>query len=486
MTGKIVTLYLDDASIRLAVVQGKRIKKWAEVPLEPGVIEGGIILKEVEIANRIKRLLNEQKVTGKKVIVGISGLHCLTRPIVLPALPGSMLPEAVMREAKRVLPLPLDQVYISWQRLATSNNKTTVFLVALRRTCADALYRTIHQAGLKPYIIDIKPLALTNLVKEHTAIMVDVQPTDFDIIIMSEGIPQPIRTVAFPKEAVSWQERMTLIIDELERTITFYNTNNPTKPLTRQTPLFISGDLADMPELCLFVSGKLGYSVSSLMPTVKYPEFFKLNRYLANIGLALKVLPSARESGSSITEINALPDVYRPTPTSLFRILALSGGIAAVSLLVPMIIIVQSASANIVSIRGQLDSAQKVIKEQQVLKQALNREIAELEKKIKETEKSTNAFTSALTGLKRAQDQVNGDLMLVTGSLTTAVTLESLDCAKGALTVSGVTASEVDALEYARRLDASGRYSAVIVSKIKNDPDTGTTEFIIILKTKGG
>ncbi len=38
MAKKIVTLYVDDASLRLLVIQGQRVKKWAELPLEPALV----------------------------------------------------------------------------------------------------------------------------------------------------------------------------------------------------------------------------------------------------------------------------------------------------------------------------------------------------------------------------------------------------------------------------------------------------------------
>ena len=39
MAKKIVTLYIDDTSIRLLVTSGKRVKKWADVPLPPGMVK---------------------------------------------------------------------------------------------------------------------------------------------------------------------------------------------------------------------------------------------------------------------------------------------------------------------------------------------------------------------------------------------------------------------------------------------------------------
>ncbi len=54
MAQKVVTLYLDDTSIRLLVTDGKRIKKWADVPLEPGMVKNAVILKQEEVAAKIK------------------------------------------------------------------------------------------------------------------------------------------------------------------------------------------------------------------------------------------------------------------------------------------------------------------------------------------------------------------------------------------------------------------------------------------------
>ena len=102
MAKKIVTLYVDDTSLRLMVTDGKRIKEWAESPLEPGLIEDGVIVNEAEVAAKVKQLFEVQKVKTKKVIMGVSGLRCLTRPVILPQLPKEMVDEAVKREAKTV------------------------------------------------------------------------------------------------------------------------------------------------------------------------------------------------------------------------------------------------------------------------------------------------------------------------------------------------------------------------------------------------
>ncbi len=264
MTKNIVTLYIDDTNLRLMVTRGRQIKKCAELPLNLGSAKLSDNIKEAELAAKIKQLFKSQKIRGKKVIVGLNGLHCLTRPITLPQLPRVMLAEAVMREAKRILPVPTDQLYISWQIIGTTEDKIQVFLAAIPCRTADAVLKILRQGGLKPYLVDLKPLALARIARESTAVIVDVQTTEFDIVIMSDGIPQPIRTVLFPSKKLSQQEKLLTIKDELQRTIEFFNSNNPEKPLTSNVPILVSGELAKEPELRDALSNELGYPLLPL------------------------------------------------------------------------------------------------------------------------------------------------------------------------------------------------------------------------------
>jgi Tfp pilus assembly PilM family ATPase len=160
MWNDLVTLYIDDTSIRLLISQGQTIKKWASVKLEPGLIKGSIVLQEAEVIARIKQLLQSQEVTTKKVILGFSGLHSLTRPATLPQLPKAMLPEAVVREARRVLPVPLDQLYLFWRIIPGSKGKIQIYMAATPRKTVDSLVKVLNGAGLwlKELLNQFEPL----------------------------------------------------------------------------------------------------------------------------------------------------------------------------------------------------------------------------------------------------------------------------------------------------------------------------------------
>jgi type IV pilus assembly protein PilM len=474
MAKKVVTLYIDDTSIRLLVVHGKRIKKWADLPLEPGLVKDAVVVKEAEVVAKIKQLFKAQKVKAEKVILGLSGLHCLSRPIILPQLPKVMLAEAVKREAKSVLPVPLEQLYLSWQTIPAPEGKTQVFVVAIPCNTADVLLRVLHQAGLKPYLMDIKPVLLARVVKEATAVIVDVQPTEFDIVVIANGITQPIRTVPLPSEALSWQEKLPLIKNDLDRTIKFYNSNNLENPLASSVPIFASGELSDEPELCQSLSDELGYPVLPLpSPLPTCPEGLDPNRYMVNIGLALKELPSEEATEFSVTNLNALPEPYQPKPLSLMKVFVLPSATMTLGLLVLLAVLTLGASADITSMRGQLDATNQLLQHNLSQRQEVVGDIAELEKQIAEVGASSDNITTALDSLERRFIGINGDLGETISSLPSTLSLTSINHASSTMTLNGRSPSEAEILSYLGRLDASGRFYEITFNSVRRIEDEG-------------
>ncbi len=473
MAEKIVTLYIDDTSLRLMVTQGKRIRRWAESPLEPGLVENTVVIKEAEVAAKIKQLFKAQKVKSKKVMVGVSGLHSLTRPITLPQLPKVMLDEAVKREAKRALPVPLEELYISWQTIPAPEGKIQVFLVAIPRKTTDALFKTLHQAKLKPSFMNLKPLLLARAVKEATAVIADVQTTEFDIVIMADGVPQPVRTIPFANEALSWPEKLTTIKNELDRTITFYDANNPEKPLASSVPILAAGDLANESELCQVLSGELGHPVLPVSSPLPCPEWFDPNRYMVNMGLALQKLSSGKEAGASAVSLNALPAPYRPKPISLTNILALPGAAIATGLLVFLVMLIQSTAADIASTRTQLNTADQLLQQKLSQKQELAGKVAELEQTIMTVEASRDNFTVALGSLEKQSAGISRDLEVTIESLPDTISLSSISHANSLLTINGRAPSEKQVLAYLMALDASGQFGEITITNMVRIEDEG-------------
>ena len=100
-----VTLFIEDNAIKLLVASGRRVKKWAKVPLEPGLISDGVINDEEQVAERLKEMFKLEGISARKVTVGLSGFNSVYRLLSLPELPDVLIPEAVRNEATRVVPV---------------------------------------------------------------------------------------------------------------------------------------------------------------------------------------------------------------------------------------------------------------------------------------------------------------------------------------------------------------------------------------------
>ncbi len=467
MWNDIVTLYIDDASIRLLVIRSKHVRKWAEIKLEPGLVKDGLVIDEIEVARLIKQLFNTQKVSTKKVILGYSGLHSMTRPGALPLLPKAMLAEAVAREARRVLPVPLDQLYLSWSNLPGSKNRTHLFMAATPRKTSDALVKTVRAAGLIPCRMAIKPLALTKALPENTAILVDMQPTEFDIVVMVEGIAQPIRTVTFPNGELSWEQKIELIASDLERTIKFYDANNAEKPLETTAIVYVSGDLIGKPELQTALANRTVRKVIPLTTKLKGSEQMDSGRYMVNIAMAVNCPSSVNCSTFPAANLNVLPDPYLPKPISLTKVVGIPSAIALAGIAIPLFLTFQNTAANISDMQNNLDTTNKIANLKTLQKQSLKKTVTELEKEVTLTKTNFDTLQRSVDSLATQQEIVNGDLAVALGWPGLDIKLNNIGESGGNMLIHGTSPSESNVLQYARYLDDTKRFSSTTVTSFQ-------------------
>jgi type IV pilus assembly protein PilM len=477
MAKKIVSIFIRDTSVNLLAMKGKRVVRWARLPLEPGLVEQGVIREETQVADKIKELLRLEKVSAGKVIAGMSGMNSLYRLITLPEMPEAILAEAVRREAKRVLPVSLDEVYLSFQTVPSGKGEKRLFLATYPRNMTDALLRTMRQAGLDPYLMDLAPLALARIPDESRAIIVSSRAEHADIIVMEERLPQLIRVLSLPSEAKSFSERLPAISDELTRTVMFYNSSHLEKPLTSSVPLFVVGELAEAPDSWPSLVGRFGFPVSPLPLPIEYPEGFPANDLMVNIGLALKELTQERGGGNfSIVNLNTLPEVYRPKRIAISRIVVPVGIIIGLGILAFMGYLVQQSSAETKRLESQLAVSERPLAQP-------NKDIAAIKEQIKQTEPqlkpietqigqvtaTTAVFTSTREGLTNGRSKVDADMSKIVSLLPSNVDLLTVNHTGGGITITGLAPDEDYIFEYTRALRESGGISSLIISSITRE-----------------
>jgi type IV pilus assembly protein PilM len=469
-----VTLYLDETSVRVMTTRGKRIARIADMAIEEGLSKIDTPEKENALADKIRRLLKFNKIGDRKIVLGLSGLHCLTRPVVLPELPKAMIGEAVAREAKRLLPMPLDQLYLTWQVLSVSGGKTSVYLTAFPRLIADTAIRIINKAGCKPYLMDIKPLALARLARETNVIILDVQAKEFDIVILVNGIPQPVRTIAFPQEAITLQHKFDIVREDLKRTLDFVKSKGDQNQIEPGATILVSGELVDHPELYEPLGQELGFKTKKLISPLKYLKYLEPSQYLVNSGLALKVL--VKEAGPSLPNFNILPMPYQPRHISTNKMMAVPAAIGAAAILVLLAFSIRDASAEIEQVRSQLDNTAFMLEKKQAQKKEATDKVAVLKQEVQAAVNEYDIYTAALKGITATGERLNIDITTVLYNIPSGVTMGGVSFSSDVIGLSGGAESEEKVFEFVRTLTATGRFEEItIVGLNVNTTDDGVT-----------
>jgi len=201
---------------------------------------------------------------------------------------ASLLASTVSREAKRALPVPLEEIYLSWQVLRERGAQMEVFLVGVPREMVDSAVQALRLGGVRPHVMDLKPLALGRAVNQSRAIVANFETECLEMAIVLDDAPVVMRSVTLIGESQDDAERIARLVDELVRTVRFYNDSHKEEPLPAQTPLYVCGSLADSQALRDMVAGSLDYPLVALEPPFSYPPAFPVSMYLANLGLAMK------------------------------------------------------------------------------------------------------------------------------------------------------------------------------------------------------
>jgi type IV pilus assembly protein PilM len=464
MAKRQVSLYIDDAAIELMVSKGREVLKWSTVALEPGMVKGGMIQDQVGVAAMIRELWQAEKLGGnKKVVVGVSGTNCLYQMITLPELPENLLPEAVAREATHNLGIEMEQVYLSWQVLSVEHGQMKIYLTVMSRDMIDGVLSALQEAGLKPWMMDIKPLCLARVSSEARAVLVDTQPGSFDVVVLADGIPQVIRSLSFPEEALLG-EKTALLKGELDRAIVFYNSAHMDKAIDLSVPILVSGELAHQESEWETLRGPRERKVKALESPMAERSDFDHCRYATTMGLALKdvLIEEQWAVSHSIVNFNALPGAYMPRKQSLAEALWLPvviGGVLVVAAGIGLCAYMQGQNNDMAA---DVKSAEQTIVEQKVT----DDDIEVLRGQVDAAQTAAGQVASSLAGWDASRDLVSDDLWEVYNSLPTGMSLDSVARSEAGVNLSGTAADEASILDYARTLKNGGRFSTVVVNNI--------------------
>ena len=462
--------------MRFLTTDGKRITGWGSEPLAPTLVRDGLIVDSPKVASIIGALLDTKELTKSRVVSSIAGIRCLPRFLRLPKIERKMLEEAITYESERQMPLPLAELYIAWKHLSESNSESQIFVVGAPKDRIDAQVHTLDLAGLKSYLLDLKPIALARVVNHKEAIIIDLEQWRSLLILVADGVPLITRTLYIRGQDITVEDRIREVAIEVSRTVEFYNSNRPQHPHDSATPVFLTGKLASDPGVVDLTKAAISNPIETLDPAIEYPNAFPVSKYATNIGLAMKVgATKISREGTTLPalDLTIIPNNHR-TPRSQKKLLLSS--LVAVFLLALLFVTYQ------LDIDGVAESTDLRFKVENLSQQLLD---------ARQTLDSRDSIESEIDGLREETQIILGSgnsfvegLHSILGDIPYGVTPTTIAVTGNSITVEGSAATRSSAIDYLGLIEKTGDFSAVNIASltmVDTESDDRVVQFTIIV-----
>ena len=272
-SGPLITLNISSVDVRVLEVRGGKVRAWGDAPLEPGMVRDGRIIKPTAVAAVIDALFTRLKLPRDSVLVSLSGMSFTYRVIEMPDVNRSMLLEAMERSAAREIPVPLEELYLSWQPVGSHQGQRDYFMIGVPREPISTLTETLTEARIKNYPVDLRALALARLANRTNAMVVSLEPDLYNIVLVSRGVPAVLHSV-MPRtgEEARLEDNFQRCADELAKTVKFHNLSFPEHQIDDDIPLLVTGSLAADPAAGEILARITGRRLETLTSPLKLGE----------------------------------------------------------------------------------------------------------------------------------------------------------------------------------------------------------------------
>lgn len=345
-------LDIGDRSIKIAQFRYSRtgLKTWryrprhfSKLSLPPGWIVDGELQKPEEVIKALREHLAKQKdglALSPWVMASLPETKSYIQMITIKKREnGLSIAEAIREAAPSYLPYDLEDIYLDWQIVSETEEKTMALVAAIPKRIADSYTYLLNIAGLTPLALEVEACAITRAVinrrkdlsRESRGIL-DLGENRSSFIIYDNGMIQFSLSLSFSGQEVTEKISTALNLEQAEaenlkkecgldnkkcrgqlkktleealedltakinQAIHFYRLHFPEKhPLTG---IRLCGGGANLPALENYLSAKLKLKVRkanpwvNLFPTDRTP--LDLNRslfYTTAIGLAMRAAES--------------------------------------------------------------------------------------------------------------------------------------------------------------------------------------------------
>jgi type IV pilus assembly protein PilM len=259
-----------------------------EVLPHDAIVEGTII-DSAAVAETIRLLFDENKITNKNVVISISGNSVIIKKISLPLMEKQELAESIIWEAKHNIPYPYEETNVDYaitRPVGGEEKNLDILLVAAKKDKIASYSGAVNQARKELQAIEVDAFALQNsfevnypeLFREKTVALINLGANVTTVVISEKGTPQLFRDLALgglfftenirkelnisfeesekllkgiPGTTITSEQFATVLsmnirdlLDEIEKTFSFYEASE--KSERRIEEIILCGGLANV------------------------------------------------------------------------------------------------------------------------------------------------------------------------------------------------------------------------------------------------
>lgn len=215
-----VGLEIGTFAIRVAELSSQQIPPmllhYSETKLPSGAVVDGEISEVDEVAETLKKIWAEGKISSRNVVLGVANPKVLVRQIELPYMDEATLKGAINFQAQEYIPIPPEELILDYQLVGEymgedDQKMIEVLLVGAHREMIEKFCEAVEKAGLSVDVVYLSSLALVKSLideveeikeksekaQEEPTILANISADISNIVVIEKNVPRFARVMAF-------------------------------------------------------------------------------------------------------------------------------------------------------------------------------------------------------------------------------------------------------------------------------------------------
>jgi Tfp pilus assembly protein PilN len=271
--------------------------------------------QEQAVITAIKKVLEENHISARKVNTALAGKDVLIRYFQIPKIPRKEWESAVKFEAKKYIPFKIEELMWDFHVVSPKDKapKMDVTFVAVKKELAKKHLSLLEKAGLKVQTLEPAPFGMVRLavlanqlLKDKPTAIVDIDYGMADINIVKDRICYLTRDVSLPKEEGLIFDSL---LSEIHMSLDYCEKLFPTETVAK---VLICGaiELKDWDK-------KLAEGLKISVEKIAYTKAIKIRKEVPPLNMAVAIGLALHNLTRTATEVN-LCRVAGPKPEIVF------------------------------------------------------------------------------------------------------------------------------------------------------------------------